>query len=183
MSSSSMASQRRMAPPSSSSSSAAGLTCPPPLQTLDGAHNARLGFQFMQEAQKNPDMMADVMKVGLPSLACQSTHHPVGGWGRGDWQSPLLVALIATRFTDIPTETIINTSMPTPCFSRCLPWNLIIFSVWCGVAWHEQDMQDPDTMAEVQKMMQDPSFRETPHQPLSCAPLSLSPPSHHYLRI
>uniref|UniRef100_A0A7S0TUP4 STI1 domain-containing protein n=2 Tax=Hemiselmis andersenii TaxID=464988 RepID=A0A7S0TUP4_HEMAN len=30
--------------------------------SLDGAHNARLGFQFMKEAQKNPEMMADVMK-------------------------------------------------------------------------------------------------------------------------
>ena len=31
-------------------------------QSLDGADNARLGFQFMQHAQKNPDMMQDVMK-------------------------------------------------------------------------------------------------------------------------
>ena len=31
-------------------------------QTVDGADNARLGFQFMQHAQKNPEMMQDVMK-------------------------------------------------------------------------------------------------------------------------
>ena len=32
------------------------------LQSVDGADNARLGFQFMKEAQKNPEMMQDVMK-------------------------------------------------------------------------------------------------------------------------
>ena len=32
------------------------------LQSVDGADNARLGFKFMQEAQKNPEMMQDVMK-------------------------------------------------------------------------------------------------------------------------
>jgi hypothetical protein len=35
------------------------------VQTLDGAHNARLGLQFMKEAQKNPELMKDVLKVGL----------------------------------------------------------------------------------------------------------------------
>ena len=34
----------------------------PDRQSLDGADNARLGFQFMQHAQKNPEMMQDVMK-------------------------------------------------------------------------------------------------------------------------
>merc|ERR1719453_1636620 len=31
-------------------------------ESLDGAHNARLGFQFMREAQKNPNLMADAIK-------------------------------------------------------------------------------------------------------------------------
>jgi hypothetical protein len=33
------------------------------VQNLDGAHNARLGFQFMKEAQRNPELMKDVLQV------------------------------------------------------------------------------------------------------------------------
>ncbi len=31
-------------------------------QSVDGAHNARMGFEFMKHAQQNPEMMQDVMK-------------------------------------------------------------------------------------------------------------------------
>ena len=32
----------------------------PLLQNVDGTHSARLGFEFMKHAQKNPEMMQDV---------------------------------------------------------------------------------------------------------------------------
>ncbi len=35
------------------------------VQNLDGAHSARLGLQFMKEAQRNPELMKDVLKVGI----------------------------------------------------------------------------------------------------------------------
>ena len=31
-------------------------------QSVDGTHNARMGFEFMKHAQQNPEMMQDVMK-------------------------------------------------------------------------------------------------------------------------
>ncbi len=62
-------------------------------QPIDGAHSARLGFQMMKEAAKNPNVMMDAMK----------------------------------------------------------------------------DLEDPDNQAEVQRMMQDPSFRTYLSATKNCA--------------